>query len=89
MKVRYPNLKDGIIYNDADNLLMVGSYGDNIYIICNKEGQMQEVIDRMTTNICKLSGYEEWDEDEDKKWILTFHTYDSDNIETQLSDLIN
>jgi hypothetical protein len=26
----------------------------------------------MTTDTCKLSGYEEWDDDEDKKWILTF-----------------
>jgi hypothetical protein len=31
----------------------------------------------MTTDTCKLSGYEEWDEDEDKKWILKFIVCDS------------
>jgi|TARA_R110002020_G_scaffold21575_8_gene73334 hypothetical protein len=37
---------------------------------------MDEVVDRMTTNTCKLSGYEEWDDGPDRKWILTFLVVD-------------
>tara|TARA_Y100000592_G_scaffold93761_1_gene157461 strand:+ start:1607 stop:1729 length:123 start_codon:yes stop_codon:yes gene_type:complete len=32
----------------------------------------------MTTDTCKLAGYEEWDDDEDRKWILTFLVVDKD-----------
>jgi len=46
--------------------------GDYIYIICKEEDQIQPVMKRMTTDTCYLSDYEEWDEDEDMKWILTF-----------------
>jgi len=33
---------------------------------------MDEVVKKLTTDNCKLAGYEEWDEDVDKKYILTF-----------------
>ena len=46
--------------------------GDLIYIICTKEHQVQEVLDRMSTDSCILSESEEWDEEEDMKWILKF-----------------
>ena len=46
--------------------------GDLIYIICTKEHQVQEVLDRMATDSCILSEYEEWVEEEDMKWILKF-----------------
>ena len=46
--------------------------GDLIYIICTKEHQVQEGLDRMSTDSCILSEYEEWDEEEDMKWILKF-----------------
>ena len=39
---------------------------------------MDQKVERMTTDTCILSGYEEWDEDEDKKWILTFAVCDWD-----------
>ena len=65
-------LKDNIIYNQADNFLYVKSEGDKIVIICNRESQQEDVIKRMTTDTCLLSSYEEWDEGDDKKWILTF-----------------
>ena len=37
-------------------------------------------MDRMTTDTCFLSDYEEWDEDEDMKWILTFKVFDDKQL---------
>ena len=42
------------------------------------EKQMDEVVQRLTTDTCLLSGYEEWDEGKDKKWILKFMVCDSE-----------
>ncbi len=57
---------------------MVKTNGDEINVICNTEEQMDRVVERLTTDTCLLAGYEEWDEDEDKKWILKFSICDSD-----------
>ena len=65
-------LKENRIYNHADNLVYIKTAGDSIYIICKSEDQMDTVVKKMTTDHCKLAGYEEWDEEEDKKWILSF-----------------
>jgi Rad3-related DNA helicase len=45
--------------------------GDKTIIICNTEKQMEQVMDRMSSNHIFIE-YEEWDEDEDKKFIVTF-----------------
>ena len=42
----------------------------------DEEEQMQMVIRKMTNPDCIFEGYEEWDEKEDKKWILTFRILD-------------
>jgi hypothetical protein len=68
--------KEDTVYNQWDNEVMVRTTGDYINIICKKERQVQKVIDRMSTSTCILSDYEEWDEDEDMKWILTFRILD-------------
>ena len=60
----------------ADSLIHVKADGDKINIICHKEEQMQMVIRKMTNPDCIFEGYEEWDEKEDKKWILTFRILD-------------
>jgi hypothetical protein len=65
-------LKDNTVYNKSDNEVMVRTNGDEIHIICKTEEQMDKVVEKMTTDNCKLAGYEEWDKDTDKKWILTF-----------------
>ena len=65
-------LKENRIYNHADNSIYVKTDGKNLYIICKSDLQMDTVVNKMTTENCMLSGYEEWDEGEDKKWILTF-----------------
>ena len=70
-------MKDNVVYNGPDNVVMVRTNGDYIYIICKEEKQIQSVMKRMTTDTCYLSDYEEWDKDEDMKWILTFKVLDN------------
>ena len=65
-------MNENTIYNQPDNEVMVKTNKDYIYIICRNEEQVQPVMDRMNTDTCFLSDYEEWDEGEDMKWILTF-----------------
>ena len=65
-------MKDNTIYNNAENKLYVKTNGDKIVIICSKESQQEQVIKRMTTDNCILDYYEEWDEGENKKWIMTW-----------------
>tara|TARA_Y100000310_G_scaffold101985_1_gene100132 strand:+ start:305 stop:541 length:237 start_codon:yes stop_codon:yes gene_type:complete len=69
-------MKENIIYNRPDNEVMIKSNKDFIVIICRNEEQVQPVMDRMNTDTCFLSDYEEWDEGEDMKWILTFKVTD-------------
>ena len=74
-------MKENIIYNRPDNEVMIKSNKDFIVIICRNEEQVQPVMDRMNTDTCFLSDYEEWDEGEDMKWILTFKvTDDSESL---------
>ena len=69
-------MKDDVTYNHADNKVMVRTDGDLIYVICNKEDQQNKVIKKMCTDNCILEDYEQWDEGEDMKWILTFRILD-------------
>ena len=78
-------MKDNTVYNHADNQLYVKTDGDKIVIICNKEEQQDKVIQKMTTDNCLLESYEEWDEDDDMKWILTFRILD----EFELKPVLN
>ena len=54
-------------------------------IICNKEEQQDTVVQRMTTDNCLLESYEEWDEGDDKKWILTFRVLDNYEVTPNLN----
>ena len=69
-------MKENTVQNQYDNAVYVKTDGDKINIICNKENQMQKVISKMTNRDCIFEGYEEWDEEEDMKWILTFRVLD-------------
>ena len=71
-------VKSDVVYNHWDNVVYIKTNGDEIHVICDKEKQMDEVVERMTNPQCALAGYEEWDEDEDKKWILKFIVCDSE-----------
>ena len=78
-------MKDDIIYNKSDNRLFVKTDGDLIYVICNKEDQQSKVISKMCTDTCVLEHYEEWDDDEDRKWILTFRVLDEYEKQMELN----
>ena len=41
-----------------------------------KRNSKKKVIERMCTDNCVLEHYEQWDEGEDIKWILTFRVLD-------------
>ena len=78
-------LKDNAVYNHADNQVYVKSEGDRIIVICSKESQQEQVIKRMTTDNCILDYYEEWDEGDDMKWILTFKVLDEYELKPDLN----
>ena len=76
---------DNTIYNQSYNQVMVRADNNKIFIICHKEDQMQTVINRMTTDNCYLDAYEEWDEHDDMKWILTFQVIDGNETKPNMS----
>ena len=78
-------MKDNTIYNNAENKLYVKTNGDKIVIICSEESQQEQVIKRMTTDNCILDYYEEWDEGDDMKWILTFRVLDDYELKPNLN----
>ena len=71
-------MRDNVIYNQADNEVYIKTNGDKTVIICNTEKQLEEVIDRMCNNYIFIE-YEEWDEGDDKKYVLTFQV--GENVE--------
>ena len=73
-------MRESVVYNRPDNEVMVRTDGNEIHIICNTESQMDTVVKKMTTDNCKLAGYEEGDDDSDKKFILTFIVCDVEGI---------
>ena len=79
------NLKDNTVYNRPDNQVMVKTNGDLIYIICNKESQQDIVMQKMVNDNCILESYEEWDEDDDMKWILVFRILDEFDVKYELN----
>ena len=79
------SLKENIVYNYSDNEVLVKTNGDLIYIICNKESQQDIVIQKMVNDNCILESYEEWDEDDDMKWILVFRILDEIDIKSELN----
>ena len=78
-------MKDDTIYNHAQNQLYIRTNGNKIVIICSKESQQEQVVKRMTTDSCILESYEEWDEDDDMKWILTFKLLDEYELKPDLN----
>jgi len=65
-------MKRETLYNHADNLLYVKSHGDNICIICNDMDQIDSVQKKMHKHGNIMAEVEEWDGDEDRKYIVTF-----------------
>ena len=78
-------MKDNTVYNRPDNKVFVKTNGDLIYVICNKESQQDKVIKKMINDNCILESYEEWDEGDDMKWILTFKILDENDLKPELN----
>ena len=66
------NMKSNAVYNHWDNMVYVRSNGNTIHVICHKEDQMEEVNKRFYDSGNELVGYEEWNEDDGKKWVMTW-----------------
>jgi hypothetical protein len=78
-------MKDDVVYNKFDNTVMVKTEGDFIYVICSKESQQKFFVTKLTTGNCILEGYETWDDDEDRKWILKFRVLDKYDCKPNLN----
>ena len=75
-------MKDNIVYNHADNVVMVKSQGDKIVIVCHLEEQLDQINERFMkegANVI-LVDYEEWDEGKHMKWILTYQVQEGFDI---------
>jgi len=76
MKINKNRFKKNTLYNEADNLIYVKSRGNNIFIICNDMKQVDSVQKKMHKYGNLMIDFEQWDEDEDKKYIVTFKVRD-------------
>ena len=65
-------MKGNTIYNEADNMIYVKSENDQIFIICNDMSQVDSVQKKMHKHGNIMVYFEEWDDDKDKKYIVTF-----------------
>ena len=65
-------MKNNTLYNDSDNMIYVKSQNDRIFIICNDMSQVDSVQKKMHKHGNIMVDFEEWDDDKDKKYIVTF-----------------
>jgi len=66
------NTRENVVYNDEDNLIYVRSLGDKIFIVCKNDDQVDKVQSHFHNTGNVMLEFEEWDEGDDKKYILTF-----------------
>jgi len=66
------NMKSDTVYNQADNKVFIKSNGEEIVVICNTEEKLQHVQKKFHEAGNSIIEFEEWDEGEDKKYIVTF-----------------
>ena len=69
-------MKKEIVYNEADNMIYVKSKNDKIFIICNDMDQVDSIQKKMHKSGNLMTYFEEWDEGEDRKYIVTFKVKD-------------
>ena len=72
-------MRENVVYNEADNLIYVRSLGDKIFIVCKDEDQINKVQTHFHKAGNVMLEFEEWDEGDDKKYILTFQC--GENVE--------
>ena len=72
-------MRENVVYNDAENLIYIRSLGDKIFIVCNDDDQVDKVQSHFHKAGNVMLEFEEWDEGDDKKYILTFKV--GENVE--------
>ena len=66
------NMKSDTVYNQADNKVFVSTNGEKIVIVCDTDEKLQHVQRKFHEAGNRIIEFEEWDEGEDKKYIVTF-----------------
>ena len=66
------DIKHDTVYNQADNKVFIKSNGKKIVVICDTETKLQHVQKKFHEAGNSIIEFEEWDEGEDKKYIVTF-----------------
>ena len=66
------NMKSDTVYNQADNKVFVSTNGEKIVIVCDSDEKLQHVQRKFHEAGNSIIEFEEWDEGEDKKYIVTF-----------------
>ena len=66
------NLKPDLVYNQADNKVFISSNGEKIVVVCDTEAKLQHVQKKFHEAGNRIIEFEEWDEGEDKQYIVTF-----------------
>ena len=65
-------MKSDTVYNQADNKVFVSTNGEKIVIVCDSDEKLQHVQRKFHEAGNSIIEFEEWDEGEDKKYIVTF-----------------
>ena len=65
-------MKSDVVYNQADNTVCIKSNGEEIVVVCDTEEKLQHVQKKFHESGNSIIDFEEWDEGEDKKYIVTF-----------------
>jgi len=65
-------MKPDTVYNQADNKVFIKSNGEEIVVICDTDEKLQHVQKKFHEAGNSIIDFEEWDEGEDKKYIVTF-----------------
>ena len=65
-------MKSDVVYNQADNKVFIKSNGEEIVVICDTDEKLQHVQKKFHEAGNSIIDFEEWDEGEDKKYIVTF-----------------
>ena len=66
------NMKSDTVYNQADNKVFVSTNGEKIVVVCDTDEKLQHVQKKFHEAGNSIIEFEEWDEGEDKKYIVTF-----------------
>ena len=65
-------MKSNVVYNQSDNTVFVSTNGEKIVVVCDTEAKLEHVQRKFHEAGNRIIEFEEWDEGEDKQYIVTF-----------------